>query len=108
MLPKEMIVEFDVGGVLLTSDYQPFYDEAARLAGTTPKGFEEVYIPLEKRALSSNDVDYIEGVRALLRQPDMSDEQILGLAAKRFIAPVDEMVALKNELIEKGYPVQLF
>jgi FMN phosphatase YigB (HAD superfamily) len=108
---RETLVLFDVGGVLLTLNFQSFYDQAAALAGTlTPGEFKSRYVESRIDFLACKGLiskrESIQMLRKLIgsRKP-VPDELIVSLVESCWSDPIRELVELKRRVHEAGYSV---
>jgi FMN phosphatase YigB (HAD superfamily) len=108
---RKTLVLFDVGGVLLSLNFQNFYDRAAALSGfLTPADFKRRYVLsgidfLACKGLVSRR-ESVHMLRGLIgpREP-VSDEIIESAVESAWMDPVREIVELKRRVHEAGYPV---
>lgn len=104
------LILFDIGGVLFTTHFRKFYETMGTLGNMPPERFMQLYNQsgLEKKILSGMDIQsYFSDLGDILKidgnNPKLRENFPCFLGA-----PINEMIELKKQLHEKGYPVGLF
>ncbi|MCX6707448.1 MAG: hypothetical protein NT001_04900 [Candidatus Woesearchaeota archaeon] len=108
---KDILILFDVGGVLLKLDYNRFYEAAARLSGTMNAGeFKNRFVEsgIEFMAIKGEikAADYLQRLREMISpQEDATDDELKRIRGYCWKERVDEAVSLKRRLHENKYSV---
>ena len=105
MLDK-ILIEWDIGGVLLKLNYGNFYEGTARLLGISTEEFKQVYIDSKLEFNSLRGVISYEEHQSKLRQifknPRMSREELEKIATKVWGGEIPEVVNLKERTYFKN------
>lgn len=105
-MPEKTLLLWDVGGVLLKLNYGDFYEEAAKLTGTTPEKFKQAYADskLEFNTLRGL-IPYDEQqkrIRQLLGAPQMSRDELEKIVTRVWGGELTEVVDIKERAYFKN------
>ena len=108
---RKTLVLFDVGGVMISLNFQGFYNRAAALSGSlTPGEFKNRYVESRIDFLACKGFisrrENVQMLRRLIgpREP-VPDELIESLVESAWLDPIRELIELKRRVHEAGYPV---
>src|SRR3990172_9135734 len=103
---RQTLVLFDIGGVLLKTDFSTFYEKCADLSNRTPEEFKQVYLPLWSDAVRGR-VDERRHMAELekLIGKKMPEGKLIEIIKLLWPGQIDDVVKLKRKAYQNGYAV---
>ncbi len=107
LVSMNTLIIFDVGGVLIKLDFNRAYDEVEKRSGIKKEIIRQQIAKsrIERLRNEGNEQAYFDGMRKILQDNNISEEEINEIIHLALPEASQEMIELKRKLHDAGYAI---